>query len=352
MIKESFLNKTVEKIIKKKNIFSAVLRVESGDDSFSWTSAAGEMQKDSRYFIASVTKLYITAVVMRLIEEGKLSFTDKITEYLPSDLTEELHVLRGVDYSNNISIMHLISNTSGLPDYFFHKQANGKTAAAELTDGKDESWHLEKTIELVKDLKPKFIPGKKGKATYSDTNYQLLGKIVEVVTGKSIGQVFKENIFDELNLHDTYAYHDTNDTSPVPFYYKSNKLWLPKYIASVTPEGGIVSTAEESMIFLKEFFRGRFFPKERINSLKRWNLILPPPALLFYGIGLEKLWIPRIVSPFKPIREIIGFWGQTGSFAFYNPDTNLYFTGTTNQINGAGHKAALKAIVKIIKAAI
>jgi D-alanyl-D-alanine carboxypeptidase len=155
-----------------------------------------------------------------------------------------------------------------------------------------------------------------------------------------------------MNFHDTYAYKDINDHSPVPFYYNSRELWLPKYIASVTVEGGIVSTANEVMIFLKAFFRGHFFPKERIQDLKKWNLILPPPGVFYFGIGLEKLPTPRILSPFKPIKEILGFWGQTGSFAFYNPETDLYICGTTNQINGRGHMAAGSAMLKIVKAAL
>ncbi|WP_203219158.1 serine hydrolase [Anaerobacillus isosaccharinicus] len=115
-IKEELLNQCLEEIINKKNVFSAVLRVESGDHSFSWTGAAGEMQKDSQYFIASVTKLYVTAIVMGLIEEGRLNLDDKIANYLPSEYMEGLHVLKGVEYSNEITINHLISNTSGLPE--------------------------------------------------------------------------------------------------------------------------------------------------------------------------------------------------------------------------------------------
>ena len=348
-IKEELLCNAVEKISNKKGVFSVVLRVESGDNSFSWTGAAGEMQKDSQYFIASVTKLYITTIVMCLVEEEKLELDDKISKYLPQELMERLHVLKSVDYSNDITVKHLLSNTSGLPDYFSNKQANGKTSASELLDGKDETWHLDKTIKLVKELIPDFAPGKKGKAKYSDTNYQLLGKIIETITGMEMDEVFQKYIFDELGLKHTYAYKDSTDTKPVAFYYKSEKLWLPNYMASIAAEGGIVTTAEEAMIFLKGFFSGRFFPKENIEHLKMWKLILPPPSLFYFGIGLEKLFIPRIVSPIKPITEIIGFWGQTGSFAWYNPDTDLYFTGTTNQVNGAGHAAALKAILKIIK---
>ena len=352
MIRQETLDQTVHKMVDNKNMFSAVLCVENGEGSFSWAGAAGQMQPDSRYFIASVTKLYVTAVVMRLVEEGRVGLEDKITETLPADLCARLHVLRGVDYSSVLTIRHLISNTSGLPDYFFYKQADGRTVSDSLMDGRDEAWPLEKTLDLVKNLKPRFKPGAKGKAYYSDTNYQLLGRIIETVTNKRLGEVFDEFIIFPLELKDTYAYADSADQTPVPFYYGSRRLWLPEYIASVTAEGGIVSTAREVMIFLKAFFSGRFFPKEKIEGLKKWNLILPPPGMFFYGIGLEKIWTPRILSPFKPIREILGFWGQTGSFAFHNPDSDLYFSGTTNQINGVGHRAAADAMVRIIKSVI
>ncbi|PKM65383.1 MAG: serine hydrolase [Firmicutes bacterium HGW-Firmicutes-2] len=352
MVNEKLLNDLLNKMVDNKRIFSVVLCVENGDRSFSWTGAAGNMDKDSRFFIASVTKLYVTAVVMQLIEENRIELKDKISKYLTDDFCERLHVINGVDYSDDITIAHLISNTSGLPDYFFHKQENGRTAADNLMEGNDGSWYLDKTIGLIKSLKPNFKPGAKRKASYSDSNYQLLGRIIENVTGKKISEVFHDYIFSKLDLPNTYAYSDINDHTPVPFYYKSQQLWLPQYIASVTVEGGIVSTADEVMIFLKEFFNGRFFPKKRINDLKKWNFILPPPGLFQFGIGLEKLWIPRIVAPLKPIKEIVGFWGQTGSFAFYNPQTDLYFCGTTNQINGKGHSLASNAMMKIIKSVL
>ncbi len=352
MIHKETLDRTIHNFVDNKSIFSAVLCVENGEGSFSWTGAAGQMQPESRYFIASVTKLYITAVVMRLVEEGRVGLEDKITKTLPADLCARLHVFKGVDYSSELTIRHLISNTSGLPDYFFYKQADGRTVSDSLMEGKDEAWPLEKTIGLVKGLSPRFKPGAKGKAYYSDTNYQLLGRIIETVTDKPLGEVFDQFIFSPLELKNTYAYANSDDQTPVPFYYGSKRLWLPQYVASITPEGGIVSSANEVMVFIKAFFNGFFFPKEKVGTLKQWNLILPPPGMFFYGIGLEKLWTPRIISPFKPIREILGFWGQTGSFAFYHTDTDLYFTGTTNQINGAGHRAAADAMVKIIKTAL
>jgi D-alanyl-D-alanine carboxypeptidase len=352
MVNIELLNHELAKMIDNKSIFSAVMSVENSDKSISWTGAAGAIQADNRFFIASVTKLYVTAVIMRLIEENCIDLSEKIAKYLPEDIWGGLHNLNGVDYSDELTIYHLISNTSGLPDYFFHKLPDGRTVSDELMEGMDEPWPLERTINLIKDLKPKFKPGAKGKASYSDSNYQLLGRIIETVTGKDVGEVLNDWIFSELNLQNTYAYKDIQDTTPVPFYYKSKQLWLPKYIASVTVEGGIVSTAAEVLVFLKEFFNGRFFSRERIEELKQWNLILPPPGMFFFGIGLEKLWIPRIVSPFKPINEILGFWGQTGSFAFHHAQTDLYFCGTTNQINGEGHKKAANLMLKIIKSVL
>lgn len=346
------LNHLMNKMVDNKRVFSAVMKVENSDGSFSWSGATGNMQVNSRFFIASVTKLYITALVMRLIEERKITLNDKISKYLPEHFYDRLHVFKGIDYSNEITIYHLITNTSGIPDYFFHKQENGRMVADELMEGKDEPWAIDRTIKLIKKLQPKFKPGAKRKASYSDSNYQLLGKIIENVTGKSIGEVFHESVFSQLNFSNTYIYCDPTDETPVPFYYKNKKLWLPKYMTSVGPEGGIVSTVDEVMLFLKEFFNGRFFPKEKIDELKKWNLIFPPPGLFLYGIGLEKLWIPWFVSPVKYPGEILGFWGQTGSFAFYNPKTDLFFCGTTNQINGKGHRLATGAMLKIIKSVL
>jgi D-alanyl-D-alanine carboxypeptidase len=348
ILNELTFNQVVQKMLKNKSVFGAVLCVENNDSSISWVGGAGNINAEDRYFIASVTKLYVTAVMLMLRAENSLTFEDKIYKYFPEELISGIHVLDGIDYTREITIAHLLSNTSGIPDYFYYEKPKGE-AATDLMLGNDQPWPLNKAIERVKTLKPKFKPGQRGKVNYSDTNYQLLGGIIEKVTGKWIGDVFKEYIFQPLNLKDTYAYQDVNDTTPVPIYFKAQQVRAPNYMASVTAEGGIVSTARETMIFLKAFFNGYFFPKEVIGELKeKWNMIYFP-GQFFFGLGIEKLWTPRIFSPFKPIGEVLGFWGQTGAFAFYNPKTDLYFTGTINQASGFAHSAAYKAILKIIK---
>ncbi|MCD8508464.1 MAG: beta-lactamase family protein [Bacillus sp. (in: Bacteria)] len=343
----NFLQQTVNKMVEKRNNFGAILCMEKGDE-YSWVGSAGNLKNNDQYYIASVTKLYVTAIILKLRAEKRLQLEDPISTYLSEQIMEGLHVLDGVDYSPEITIKHLISNTSGLPDYFAYKQGNGKTAGDDIFAGKDKAWPLDETLILVKKLKPKFKPGQKGKVNYSDTNYQLLGRIIENITRLSMADAFRVFIFDELGLIKTYAFQEVNDKNPVPIYYKDKQLDIPHYMASITPEGGIVSTANEVMIFLKAFFAGRFFPKEEIEALKDWNMVYFP-GQFFYGIGIEKLWTPRFLSPFNPIEEVLGYWGQSGAFAFYNPERDVYFTGTVNQLSGFGHSAAYKGMVSILK---
>ncbi len=348
-IDEAFVQNTVRRMGDRKNVFSAVLRVESGDGSLSFASAAGEMRVDDRYFIASVTKLYVTAVVLRLKNEGRLRLDDRVIDFFPDGTLAGLHVLKGVDYTGKITVAHLMSNTSGLQDYFFGKTVSGKSAADELLSGKDEPWPLERILTTARTLRPRFPPGQRGRALYSDTNYELLGAVIERIVEKPIARVFKDLIFDELGLRNTYAFQDEGDATPAQIYYRSQPVHLSRYLASVTAEGGIVSTADECIRFLKAFFAGRFFPKEEIENLKQWNLVLRPGTFLF-GLGLEKIFVPRLLQPFFPYGDVLGFWGQTAAFAWYNPQHDLYLTGTANQLGGPGHRAASQAILRILKA--
>ena len=242
--------------------------------------------------------------------------------------------MNDIDYSKEITIKHLMSNTSGIPDYF------SSTLVSELTAGKDQKWGFDRTIAYAKQQKPKFPPGKK--AQYSDTNYQLLGKIIELVTEKDIQTVFKEYIFDELDLKETYLYEDMNDSETCPIVCKREGVTFTNVHVIHRTRRRIVSTARESMIFLKTFIKGHLFPITYFGELKEWKLLFGP-GLFYYGVGIAS----QPVSFFELKDGLIGHWGQSGSFAFYHPKTDLYFTGTVNQFYG--HGIAAKKIIKIIK---
>jgi D-alanyl-D-alanine carboxypeptidase len=344
-----FLEATVRRMTSGRAVHGAILRVESGDSRLAWQGASGNLQPDQRYFIASVTKMIVTVVVLQLRQEGKIGLDDPLGRHLPAELIRGLHVTAGVDRTPEITVRHLISNTSGLTDYFFGKDPDGTRSADLLLAGRDEPWPLERVLERVRTLKPRFPPGQRGKVHYSDTNYALLGRILETITGQSVAEVFNERVFTPLGLRDTYAFADPDDTTPAPMMHRDAPVHVPRYIASVTAEGGVVSTAADVMVFLKAFFGGRFFPPATIDELKRWNRIYFPGQFDF-GIGLEKQWVPWIMSPLNPIGELLGFWGQSGAFAFHNPQRDLYFTGTVNQLSGFGHGAAVSAMLRVMKA--
>lgn len=336
-INQYFLDELVKKAVKKENIWGFVIRVENTDLSLSLMSSGGNIQSEDYYFIASVTKLYVTTIILQLRAAGRLQLDYPIKQYLSSDIMSGLHIRKGIDYSSDITIRHLMSNTTGIRSYFTFDIID------QLASGHDQIWPLEKTLDAIKQTKPRFKPGQKGRALYSDTNYQLLGKIIENITNKPIGEMFKHNIFDPLQLEKTYVYENMQDTRPVPLYFQNQKVHIPKYMTSVTSEGGIVSTARDTMIFLKAFFNGQLFSKNDLSELTaRWNLLFGP-GLFFYGTGISK----QPITAFDLKDGLLGLWGQSGAFAFYHPKSDLYFTGTVNQFSG--HSTAARMMIKLIK---
>jgi len=321
----SSLNQLVANVIRKKHIYNAVFYVSSGDNSMDVISTSGNMQEDSPYYIASINKFIISSIILRLVTNKKLDLHDKISKYLPEETVQGLHLYRSKDYSQDITITHLISHTSGLPCYLIDKQANGKKAMAELESGMDQPWPIDKVIEEVKRMKTHFPPGKEGMAKYVDTNHHILGFIIEIIAGKPIHSVLNR-LFEELNMSKTYVFENQNEENFVPIRYKSKIIHVPLFLSSTKYD--IISTAKDQMTFLKRFFDGYFYPKERLHELERWNNIFFP---FKYGLGIQKFAIPRLFSPFQPVAEMIGHSGSTGAVAFYVPDLDVYITGTINQ---------------------
>ncbi len=339
-LNKAVLDRLVRDAVGKKYIYGAVFYVSSGDKSIDIISASGNIKKDSLYYIASINKFFVSAIVLELYAKNKLDLHDKIAKYLPEEVMKGLHIHNGRDYSDDLTIAHLLSMTSGLPCYLIDKQENGKKAMAELEAGIDQPWPTDKVIKTVKRMKTQFPPGKKGKARYGDTNHQILGAIIERVKGEPVSVVLK-NLFRALDLSETYVCEDPEDKNYVPIRYKSETRQLPLFLTST--QNDIISTARDQMTFLKAFFSGHFFPKERLAELEKWEDIFFP---FKYGIGIQKFSLPRVLSPLRPVPEMIGHCGSTGSVAFYVPGKGLYITGTTNQ--QARPNAAFRIMLKIV----
>ena len=320
-----YLDKLINRTVGKSNIAGAVLNVSSSDDSLDMTASAGNFQDDSKYYIASINKIFMSALILKFTTEGKVKLEDKFADYVSDDVIDKLHMINGTDYSSEITLRHMISQTSGLPDYIEDKLENGHVTMKDLEAGLDPAWPVDKVIGEIKKMKPHFPPGEYGKAKYIDTNHQLLELVVEKVTGMPNNQVLN-NLFQELGMSESYVGNDINDKSYVPVRYKEKEISLSRFISSTKNE--IISTARDQMKFIKAFFKGHFLPKDKLKELERWNKVFFP---FEYGIGIEKFSMPRALTLFKKMPDMIGHAGSVGSVAFYVPEKSIYFTGTINQ---------------------
>jgi len=338
--KEKSLQTVLDKTIDQKKVFGASFAVKK--DTFSWKGSSGNFTKDQQYFIASTTKLFTTAIILKLRAEGKLMLDDKINKYVDESILTGLHIYKGKDYSQVLTIKHLLSHTSGLPDYFQEKGANGKSLENELTDGKDQFWTFEQAIERTKKMTPHFAPGTKGKAHYSDANFQLLGEIIETITHKTYLENCQEIIIQPLGLQKTYLYHDSTDKTPKTLYYHNNELHIPKAMTSFGADGGIVSTSSDMLEFIEGFFTGKLFPSTYIDELQEWNKIFFP---MQSGIGIHLFKLPWIFNPTGAVPYFIGHSGLSGALAYYSPEENIFIVGTVNQI--ANPDISFKVMVKL-----
>ncbi len=96
----------------------------------------------------------------------------------------------------------------------------------------------------------------------------MLGKIIEVITNKPYFENCNDIIIRPLGMTKTYLYQDIVDKTPKVFYYKMNELNIPKAMASFGPDGGIVSTSKDMLIFIEAFFTAKLFPSQYVNDLQ------------------------------------------------------------------------------------
>jgi len=342
---------------KDKSIKNCVLSVMKNDGSFSWSGAAGiasqdnqvPMTKETPIYIASITKLYTATAIMRLYEKGALSLDDPMAKYLPEEFIQGIHVYEGKDYSSEITIKQLLSHTSGIADYYTEKPKGGNSLVEIFLEEPERSWTVDETIERArKDLQPNFPPGTA--ASYSDTNFQLLGKIIEAVTGKQLHTVFEEFFFRPLGLKHTWLIGHSQpqvapSAQPADVFDKDMNITKTRSNGAYWADGGIVSTAEEMIIFLKALKEGRIVSSDTLKLMHNWHKLHFP---LQYGYGTMYVKFPRFMNVVMKVPPLWGHSGSTGSFLYYSEDLNLYLAGTIDQT--ASQSKPFRLISKVIKA--
>lgn len=319
----------------KKNMRSGGMayQVEKGDGSFSWSRETGDLTGDRQYALASITKLYTATIMLKLTDNGKISLDDTIDTYLEDSIVDGIHLYKGADYSHKITIRQLLSHTSGLPDYYTESSKEYKAIARDFA--LDQAFSFDDMVVRIKALTPHFVPGEKGKAYYSDFNFDLLKVMIENITGKSLEENYQQYIFEPLQLKKTYLF-TKNMEYDIPGIWMDGKFCaMPNMLASSGAAGGLVANRTDNMIFLKSFMEGKLFDPSRFNEMKDYNYLQFYP--MQYGMGIMRF------SSFGAA-EIIGHSGSTGTFCYYCPKYDVYVTGAMNEQDQSGIRQVCKLV--------
>jgi len=216
--------------------------------------------------------------------------------------------------------------------------------------------NLEMTVrEALKwgkaNLKPVGKPGQKH--SYNDTNYYLLGLIIENITQKPFHEAIHEMILEPLKMDNAYinGYSEPKNKPqyPAAHIYLSNTDFIEnKRIAKIDyAGGGVVAPLSEFLVFMKALVNGQLVKEATLNQMIHDDVKMGFPAMGFdYGYSV---WKPRAIPVLMPEKYFCwGCVGVTGAFMFYHPQKEAYVIGTFNDQSYTS-KALRFMLNKIIK---
>ncbi|MFF3358244.1 serine hydrolase domain-containing protein [Streptomyces sp. NPDC002917] len=269
--------------------------------------------------IGSNTKVFTATLVLQLAAEGRLGLDDTVQQLLPG-------IIKGGDH---ITVRQLLNHTSGL--YPFDQDPAFATPYLHGDAGYYRS--PRQLVALANAHAPLFTPGTK--FSYSNTNYILLGLIIEKVTHHSYKQELNRRIIQPLGLRDTkLPVRSLKVQKPAAHGYLINQPGrAPKDITSaISPSttwaaGALTSTVNDLARFDRALLTGRLLPKAQLNDMMKAGPYKVDPAdpTKGYGLGLEKIQLCGVTM-----------WGHTGTVlgtqtnAFTSADGTRQLVLTTN----------------------
>ncbi|MEV6682462.1 serine hydrolase domain-containing protein [Streptomyces erythrochromogenes] len=286
-----------------------------GDAGRTWRGASGvadlgtgrPVRPDMRHRVGSVTKTFTAVAVMQQTERGRIRLDDPIGDHLPALVPGE----RG----RKITVRMLLNNTSGIPDYIPYafpslQEFPAPTAAQSLDDNRFRTFRPPELIALGLAAPPVGEPGA-ATGVYSNTNYLLLGQLLEHVTGTTAEEYITRHVIARAGLRNTEFPSGTRIDGPHSRMYEAlyGVLDPPRdysvYDMSWTGTGAaLVSTTEDLNRFYAELLDGGLVNRRSLTEMQR---TIPVRALdgstIQYGLGLHKVTVPGCGT----------FWGHDGT---------------------------------------
>lgn len=314
---------------------------------------------DTIFPIASMSKVITVAGIMRLYEQGLFKLWDPVSEYLPSFGRPNIAVEKPdggyalMPAKGEVTLRQLFTMTSGVP------YPGDDTAAARIRKRAEEE-HIasgkpmpstREYCDMVGRLPLAFEPGEKWMYGFS---IDVLGAVIEVLSGKTLGEYLKETIFDPLGMVDTGFFVPAEKRGRIATLYHINEGMKPEARMYPTEKpafesggGGLFSTVRDYSRFAQMLLHGGTLEGERILGRKTIDLIstdhLTPAQQAThswdtqrgygYGLGVRVMTNPEIAE----INGSVGEWGWDGAFGNWfcvDPRENLTCVYLTTNLPG------------------
>jgi D-alanyl-D-alanine carboxypeptidase len=255
------------------------------------------MRAGDHFKIASLTKSYTAAVILQLVGEGKLRLNQSVEHWLPGL----------VPNGDGITIRNLLQHTSGLFDF----EADERVLQPYLQGDFGHYWSPLELVQMALSHEPLFPPG--ADQSYSNTNYVLLGMVVEAIDGKSIGEALNDRLFEPLGLDETSYPTEPGLPSPYAHGYLALGDGPPVDVTGISPSlspasGAIVATAVDVSDFYRALLSGDLLKPKLLRAMKATIPVGTPGDIpgQRYGLGLERF--PTSCGP---------AWGHNGAVPGY-----------------------------------
>ncbi len=291
---ENLKNRKYEVLLQKgldRGFPGMIIAIQKGNEKF-WIGAAGlsniekqkPMLKNDRFHLASVTKIFTSVAILKLIDEGKLKIDDKAINYLDTS------IVNPIPFIDEITISQLLDHSSGI--YSFNNDMEYIETLIGSRAFDNISWSSKQLLSLTYETRVK-PQGKAGTGHYyADANLILQGLVIENISGISFREFINKNFLIPLKLENTGFYSDrinkstVDITSTVQGYLKQSKelnefiTMHPSFIEvssgllNTTIAGektdaaaGIVSTAHDLLLFAHALYKGNLLTTESLNWL-------------------------------------------------------------------------------------
>ena len=283
--------------------------VRDGGTTWSTTAGVGNLRTgkprsaDDRYRVGSITKAFVSTVLLQLEAEGRLSLDDTVEKWLPG-------VVQGNgNDGGEITVRQLLNHTSGIYNY---TQDDDFGRAYFTKDGFFQHRYDTKTpadlVAIAMSHKPDFAPGTSWH--YSNTNYVLAGMVVQQVTGRSYATEIRDRIINPLHLRAT-SLPGTKVTMPSPSSHAYSKLAEettgPTYdVTKLNPSiassaGEMISSSADLDRFYGALLGGRLLPAKQLKEMQTTVPAGDSPTTR-YGLGISDIKLPCDVH----------LWGHDG----------------------------------------